>query len=174
MKKAPLKTCLNIVLVEPEIPQNTGNIGRTCMAMNAALHLIEPLGFSIEDKYLRRAGMDYWKNLNVQSYKNFNEFLEKNPDGQKVYLSQKAPQRCDRFVFEDQVYLIFGKESKGLEESLIKANLKNAVRVPMMQDARSLNLANAVAVLCYEVMRQKNFDEMITSGILTDQDAGCY
>ncbi len=98
---------LNIVLIEPEIPQNTGNIGRTCKAMGAVLHLIEPLGFSIEDKYLRRAGMDYWKELNVKYYKDYSDFLSQNPEGQKVYLSQKAAVRCDQFLFKDDIILIF-------------------------------------------------------------------
>lgn len=155
---------LNIVLLEPEIPQNTGNIGRTCNAMGAALHLVEPLGFSIEDKYLRRAGLDYWKELNVTYYRDFTDFLNKNPKGQKVFLSQKAANRCDEFSYEAQVYLIFGKESVGLPESLLMENKGNCVRVPMSGKARSLNLANTVAILSYEVMRQYNFTGLRTQG----------
>ena len=155
---------LNIVLLEPEIPQNTGNIGRTCNAMGAALHLVEPLGFSIADKYLRRAGMDYWKELNVSYYKNFLDFLTKNPLGQKVFLSQKAANRCDQFAYDTTVYLIFGKESVGLPEILLGENKKNSVRVPMSDKARSLNLANAVAILSYEVMRQYQFSDLRTLG----------
>ena len=120
---------LNIVLVEPEIPQNTGNIGRTCKAMGAALHLIEPLGFSVEDKYLRRAGMDYWKDLEVSYYKHFDDFLVKNPRGQKVFMSQKAGHRCDRFSYGSDVYLVFGKESCGLPESLLMENKDACVSV---------------------------------------------
>lgn len=157
---------LNIVLMEPEIPQNTGNIGRTCMALNAGLHLIEPLGFSIEDKYLRRAGMDYWKSLNVKTYKNFDAFLRLNPEGQKVFLSQKAASRCDRFSFSDHLYLVFGKESVGLPESLLAQNPATSVRIPMAPKARSLNVANAVAILGYEVMRQHDFSGLKTAGAI--------
>ncbi len=155
---------LNIVLLEPEIPQNTGNIGRTCNAMGAALHLVEPLGFSIEDKYLRRAGLDYWKELNVTYYRDFTDFIKKNPKGQKVFLSQKAANRCDEFSYEARVYLIFGKESVGLPESLLMENRENCVRVPMSGKARSLNLANTVSILSYEVMRQYNFTGLRTQG----------
>jgi len=157
---------LNIVLLEPEIPQNTGNIGRTCKAMGAALHLIEPLGFSVEDKYLRRAGMDYWKDLDVRYYKNFDDFISKNPDGQKVFMSQKAGHRCDRFTYGAHVYLVFGKESTGLPEALLMDNDKACVRVPMSEGTRSLNLANVVSILCYEVMRQKDFAGLMTQGKL--------
>lgn len=158
---------LNIVLVEPEIPQNTGNIGRTCKAMGACLHLIEPLGFSVEDKYLRRAGMDYWKDLDVRYYKNFEAFLLKNPKGQKVFMSQKAGHRCDRFSYDSHVYLVFGKESLGLPEPLLIQNQETCVRVPMSEGTRSLNLANVVSILCYEVMRQKDFAGLMTRGRLT-------
>ncbi len=158
---------LNIVLLEPEIPQNTGNIGRTCKAMGAALHLIEPLGFSVEDKYLRRAGMDYWKDLDVRYYRNLNDFLLKNPMGQKVFMSQKAGHRCDRFIYESHVYLVFGKESLGLPETLLMENKEACVRVPMSEGTRSLNLANVVSILCYEVMRQKDFTGLMTRGALT-------
>lgn len=158
---------LNIVLLEPEIPHNTGNIGRTCNAMGAALHLIEPLGFSIEDKYLRRAGMDYWKELNVTYYRDFSDFMLKNPTGQKVFLSQKAPNRCDNFAYDSLVYLIFGKESVGLPEPLLVENKNSCVRVPMAEKARSLNLANTVAILSYEVMRQHEFSGLRTRGKFT-------
>ncbi len=155
---------LNIVLLEPEIPQNTGNIGRTCNAMNAVLHLVEPLGFSIEDKYLKRAGMDYWKDLNVKYYKDFADFLDKNPRGQKVFLSQKAENRCDKFHYESEVYLIFGKESVGLPEKLLVDQKKCCIRVPMAANTRSLNIANTVAILSYEVMRQNDFKDLKTKG----------
>ncbi len=155
---------LNIVLLEPEIPQNTGNIGRTCIAMGAALHLVEPLGFSMTDKYLKRAGLDYWKDLNVRTYKNYADFLEQNPEGQKVFLSKKAAVPCDRFSYSDNVYLIFGKESEGLPEKMLLENRETSVRVPMAADYRSLNLANTVAILCYEVMRQHAFTGLKTHG----------
>jgi len=148
---------LNIVLLEPEIPQNTGNIGRTCNAMGASLHLIEPLGFSIEDKYLKRAGLDYWKELNVKTYGDYTDFLVKNPQGQKVFLSKKATMQCDLFCYSDNVYLIFGKESVGLPEKMLQENKDSCVRVPMSAYSRSLNLANTVAILSYEVMRQHAF-----------------
>ena len=155
---------LNIVLLEPEIPQNTGNIGRTCDAMGAVLHLVEPLGFSIEDKYLKRAGLDYWKELNVKYYRNYADFLAKNPRGQKVFISQKAPNRCDRFCYEAEVYLIFGKESLGLPEKMLLEKLDSCVRVPMSAHTRSLNLANTVAILSYEVMRQYAFAGLKAEG----------
>ncbi len=155
---------LNIVLLEPEIPQNTGNIGRTCDAMGADLHLVEPLGFSVEDKYLKRAGMDYWKELNVTYYRDYTDFLDKNPQGQKIFLSKKAENRCDQFHYESKVYLIFGKESVGLPENLLLENPKTCVRVPMAAHTRSLNLANTVAILGYEVMRQHGFKGLVTTG----------
>lgn len=155
---------LHIVLLEPEIPQNTGNIGRICKAMNAALHLIEPLGFSIEDKYLKRAGMDYWKDLNVTYYKNFSDFLNQNPGGQKLFLSQKAANPCNDFSYESEVFLIFGKESVGLPEALLKNQKDHCIRIPMVEGTRSLNIANAVAILSYEVMRQNNFEGLKTKG----------
>ncbi len=158
---------LNIVLLEPEIPQNTGNIGRTCNAMGAVLHLIEPLGFSVEDKYLRRAGLDYWKELNVSSYRNFTDFLAKNPSGQKVYISRKGSKRCDRFCYESEVYLIFGKESVGLPDDMLLANRESSVRVPISAQTRSLNLGNTVAILGYEVMRQYSFTGLKIEGDLS-------
>jgi tRNA (cytidine/uridine-2'-O-)-methyltransferase len=157
---------LNIVLIEPEIPQNTGNIGRTCNAMGAVLHLVEPLGFSIEDKYLKRAGMDYWKELNVKYYRNYEDFLAKNPQGQKVFISKKSTQRCDQFCYAEQVYLVFGKESVGLPEEMLMENQDLCVRIPMSANTRSLNLANTVAILSYEVMRQYDFSGLETKGCL--------
>jgi tRNA (cytidine/uridine-2'-O-)-methyltransferase len=155
---------LNIVLLEPEIPQNTGNIGRTCNAMGAALHLVEPMGFSIEDKYLKRAGLDYWKELNVKYYRDYADFLKKNPGGQKVFLSRKASKSCDQFQYESEVYLVFGKESVGLPEKMLLENKECCVRVPMSANTRSLNLANTVAILSYEVMRQFSFSGLKIQG----------
>ena len=160
-------TDLNIVLLEPEIPQNTGNIGRICKAMDAALHLIEPLGFSMEDKYLRRAGMDYWKTLDVSYYRDYNDFISTHPDGQKVFISQKAGVRCDRFPYESKVYLVFGKESTGLPRDMLVQNKSACVRIPMSEGTRSLNLANAVSILSYEIMRQNDFKGLVTKGVLT-------
>jgi tRNA (cytidine/uridine-2'-O-)-methyltransferase len=125
--------------------------------MGAWLHLIEPLGFSIKDKYLKRAGLDYWKELNVKVYGDYTDFLIKNPQGQKVFLSKKATKQCDRFCYSDNVYLIFGKESVGLPEKMLQKNKDSCVRVPMSACSRSLNLANTVAILSYEVMRQHSF-----------------
>lgn len=155
---------LNIVLIEPEIPQNTGNIGRICNAMDAVLHLVEPLGFSIEDKYLKRAGLDYWKELNVKYYRDYADFLEKNPQGQKVFVSKKAANRCDKFRYESHVYLVFGKESVGLPEKMLRENQDSCVRIPMSARTRSLNLANTVAILSYEVMRQYAFTGLKIEG----------
>ncbi len=155
---------LNIVLLEPEIPQNTGNIGRTCNAMGAVLHLVEPLGFSIKDKYLKRAGLDYWKELNVKYYRDYTDFLIKNPKGQKVFLSRKASNRCDRFKYESEVYLVFGKESVGLPDEMLLENKDCCVRVPISAGTRSLNLANTVAILSYEVMRQFSFSGLKIQG----------
>lgn len=164
LKKVERMVALHIVLLEPEIPQNTGNIGRTCNAMGAVLHLVEPLGFSLADKYLKRAGMDYWKALKVKYYRDFADFLEKNPRGQKVFVSRKAIHRCDRFAYASEVYLVFGKESVGLPDELLKANQDLCVRIPMTPGTRSLNLANTVAILSYEVMRQYAFLGLRTAG----------
>ena len=144
--------------------ETPGNIGRTCHAMGACLHPIEPLGFSIEDKYLKRAGLDYWKELNVKSYRDYTDFLARNPQGQKVFLSKKAEVQCDRFCYSDDVYLVFGKESVGLPEKMLIENKDSCVRVPMSANSRSLNLANTVAILSYEVMRQHAFIDLKTEG----------
>lgn len=147
----------NIVLVEPEIPQNTGNISRTCAVTGCALHLIEPLGFSIDEKHLRRAGLDYWQYLEVYTYKDLDEFFEKNKGGEYFYFSTKAPQKHTDVSYPENAYLFFGKESKGLPEELIEENLSHAVRIPMMSELRSLNLSNSVAIAVYEAQRQHGF-----------------
>ncbi len=157
---------LNIVLLEPEIPQNTGNIGRTCNAMGAVLHLVEPLGFSTEDKYLKRAGLDYWKKLDVKYYRDYGDFLAKNPKGQKIFVSKKARRRCDKLSYETDVYLIFGKESVGLPEEMLLEHPNSCVRIPMYAHIRSLNLANSVAIMSYEVMRQYSFTGLKSEGEL--------
>ena len=150
---------LNIVLLEPEIPSNTGNIGRTCVATGTRLHLIEPLGFRLTEKNLKRAGMDYWKDLDVTTYINYEDFLEKNP-GAKIYMATtKAPQVYTDVSYEPDCYIMFGKESAGIPEELLLENQERAVRIPMIGDIRSLNLANSVAVVLYEALRQNHFPQ---------------
>ena len=158
---------LNIVLVEPEIPQNTGNIARTCAVTGARLHLIEPLGFRIDDNKLKHAGLDYWKYLDVMTYKNLDEFFSKN-DGVFFYFSTKAQKIFSDVSYPDGAYLLFGKESKGLPEKLLFQNYDTTVRIPMMDEARSLNLSNSVAVAAYEVLRQWNYPQLLCSGELRD------
>ena len=165
---------INIVLVEPEIPQNTGNIGRTCVATGAVLHLVKPLGFSIEDKYLKRAGLDYWHYLDVRYYENLDSFFDINRDGDFIFTSTKANRNYCNIIYRDNVFLVFGKETRGLPESLLKKNLNRCVRIPMKQEARSLNLATAVAIMVYEVLRQHNFENLPFKGktdLLTKEDS---
>ncbi|MGI6664986.1 MAG: tRNA (cytidine(34)-2'-O)-methyltransferase [Christensenellaceae bacterium] len=148
---------LNIVLVEPEIPGNTGNIARTCAITGARLHLIEPLGFSIKKKEVRRAGLDYWDKLNVATYANTDDFFAKNEGASCYYFSTKAKQFYTEVQYDENAFLLFGKETAGLPESLIFSNMERAVRIPMRGELRSLNLANSVAVAAYEVLRQQDF-----------------
>ncbi|MGN1118624.1 MAG: tRNA (uridine(34)/cytosine(34)/5-carboxymethylaminomethyluridine(34)-2'-O)-methyltransferase TrmL [Acutalibacteraceae bacterium] len=156
---------LNIVLVEPEIPQNTGNIARTCAAVNARLHLIEPLGFSVDDRSLKRAGLDYWHFLDISYYKSLDDFFEKN-SGEYFFFTTKALNRHTDVSYPDNAYLFFGKETAGLPEELLKANPDKCVRIPMQNEARSLNLSNAVAVGVYEVLRQWDYPELLCQGEL--------
>ena len=157
---------INIVLLEPEIPANTGNIGRTCVAAGARLHLIEPLGFSLSEKALRRAGMDYWKDLDVTTYIDYPDFLEKNP-GAKIYMATtKAKQVYTEVDYEDGCYIMFGKESAGIPEEILVENEENCVRIPMLEKIRSLNLGNSVAIVLYEALRQNRFQGMETEGSL--------
>ncbi len=157
---------LNIVLFEPEIPQNTGNIGRTCVATNTRLHLIEPLGFRLDEKSLRRAGMDYWKDLDVTTYTNFDEFMSKNP-GAKIYMATtKAPNVYSEVSYEPDCYIMFGKESAGIPEEILVHHKENSIRIPMVGDIRSLNLSNSVAIVLYEALRQNNFTGMTKEGHL--------
>ena len=148
---------LNLVLVEPEIPQNTGNIARTCAATGARLHIVEPMGFKIDDAKLKRAGLDYWHMLDITFYPNLREFHEKNP-GPCYYFTTKALRVYTEIAYPEQVYLLFGKETKGLPEDLLRKNYERCVRLPMLAGARSLNLSNTVAVAAFEVLRQWNFD----------------
>ncbi|MBD5096159.1 MAG: tRNA (uridine(34)/cytosine(34)/5-carboxymethylaminomethyluridine(34)-2'-O)-methyltransferase TrmL [Lachnospiraceae bacterium] len=148
---------LNIVLLEPEMPANTGNIGRTCVAAGARLHLIEPMGFLINDKMLKRAGLDYWHKLDVTTYVNYEDFLEKN-QGAKIYMATtKSKQRYTDVSYEEDAYIMFGKESAGIPEELLLGNKENCVRIPMMPEERSLNLSNSVAIVLYEALRQQGF-----------------
>ena len=148
---------LNIVLVEPEIPANTGNISRTCAVTGAALHLVHPLGFSIDEKHLKRAGLDYWDKLDIFEYENIDDFFAKNDGGEFFYFSTKAKKSYADVSYPDGAYLIFGKETKGLPEPLIFANMDRAVRIPMRHTLRCLNLSNSVAVAAYEFFRQHGF-----------------
>lgn len=158
---------LNIVLVEPEIPQNTGNIARTCAATGARLHIVEPMGFKIDDKKLKRAGLDYWYLLDITYYSNLEDFFEKNRDGNFYFFSTKAQNRYSDITYPDKAYLFFGKETAGLPEELLKANPEKCVRIPMISDARSLNLSNSVAIGVYEVLRQWDFPKLLEHGQLT-------
>lgn len=158
---------LNIVLVEPEIPQNTGNIARTCAATGARLHLVEPMGFKIDDRKLKRAGLDYWHFLDITYYSDLNDFFEKNKGGKFFYFTTKARHRHSDINYPDGAYLVFGKETAGLPEELLKANPDTCVRVPMISDARSLNLSNAVAIGVYETLRQWDFPTLLDAGNLT-------
>lgn len=151
---------LNIVLVEPEIPQNTGNIARTCAAIGAKLHLVRPLGFEISDKYVKRAGLDYWDKLDIEEHNSLSAFLKKYPVNNNMFLVTTKGQRCYSDVNYsklDEVFLLFGKETKGLPEGLLKEHLENTIRIPMRETLRSLNLSNSVAIVAYEVFRQNNF-----------------
>lgn len=157
---------MNIVLFEPEIPANTGNIGRTCVATGTRLHLIEPLGFRLNEKEIKRAGMDYWADLDVTVYDNFEDFLERNP-GAKLYMATtKAVNVYTEAHYESDCYLMFGKESAGIPEEILMHHKENCIRIPMMGGIRSLNLANSVAVVLYEALRQNNFADMERVGKL--------
>ena len=157
---------LNIVLHEPEIPANTGNIGRTCVAAGARLHLIEPLGFRLTEKNLKRAGMDYWAQLDVRTYIDFEDFLDQNP-GARIYMATtKAHQIYTEVHYEPDCYIMFGKESAGIPEDILYDNQETAVRIPMINDIRSLNLSNSVAIVLYEALRQNSFDHMQLAGHL--------
>ena len=163
---------LNIVLVEPEIPQNTGNIARTCAATGARLHIIEPMGFTPDDKKLKRAGLDYWHLLDITYYKNLDDFFDKNPNGEYRFFTTKAQNRYVDVEYSDIVYLFFGKETKGLPEELLFRHPNECVRIPMINDsaARSLNLSNSVAIAVYEVLRQWDYPNLLCAGKLTKFD----
>lgn len=157
------KMKINIVMVEPEIPQNTGNIARTCAATGAKLHLVKPLGFSIDDKYLKRAGLDYWDKLEIEVHENLEEFLNKYKIRNNTFLASTKSQQTyadiDYTKF-NEIFILFGKETKGLPEDLIENNMKQAIRIPMKEGLRSLNLSNSVAIIVYEALRQNQFNEL--------------
>ena len=157
---------MHIVLHEPEIPANTGNIGRSCVSTGAHLHLIRPLGFSLDEKYLRRAGLDYWKDLNVTVYEDYQDFLAKNPGARIWYATTKARQVYTDAVFSDGDFLMFGKESAGIPEEILVEDPERCIRIPMVKDNRSLNLSNSVAVVLYEALRQQEFPGLEREGKL--------
>ena len=157
---------MNIVLHEPEIPANTGNIGRTCVATGTVLHLIEPLGFKLGEKEIRRAGLDYWQHLDVRVYKNFQEFLEKNP-GAKIWMATtKAKHVYSEVYYGPHDFIMFGKESAGIPEEILVDYEETCVRIPMLDKIRSLNLSNAAAIVLYEALRQNHFSHMQLEGEL--------
>lgn len=157
---------MNIVLFEPEMPMNTGNIGRTCVATNTRLHLIEPLGFKLNEKAVKRAGLDYWDKLDVTVYSDFQDFLDRNP-GAKIYMATtKAPKTYTEVQYEPDCYIMFGKESAGIPEEILMEHKDNCVRIPMINEIRSLNLSNSVAIVLYEALRQNHFDHMQLQGQL--------
>lgn len=158
---------LNIVLVEPQIPQNTGNIARTCAATGAKLHLVEPMGFRIDDKKLKRAGLDYWHLLDITYYTDLEDFFEKNKNGAFYYFTTKGRHIHSDVSYPDNAYLVFGREDAGLPESLLKDNPDTCVRLPMREEARSLNLSNTVAIGVYEVLRQWGYPLLKWEGQLT-------
>jgi tRNA (cytidine/uridine-2'-O-)-methyltransferase len=161
---------LNIVLHEPEIPANTGNIGRTCCATGTRLHLIGPLGFSLNEKALKRAGMDYWEHLDVTVYDDYNDFLAKNPGAKIYYATTKAPYVYTEANYEPDCYIMFGKESAGIPEDILVGNQETCIRIPMNPQIRSLNLSNSVAIVLYEALRQNSFSNMELEGHLRKYD----
>lgn len=157
---------LNIVLHEPEIPANTGNIGRTCVAANTRLHLIEPLGFRLDEKSLKRAGMDYWKQLDVTTYIDYGDFLNRNPDAKLYMATTKAQKLYTEVSYEPDAYIMFGKESAGIPEEILVQHKEECIRIPMAGDIRSLNLSNSVSIVLYEALRQNHFEGMNFTGHL--------
>ncbi len=161
---------INIVLIEPEIPQNTGNIARTCAATGASLHLVEPMGFKVDDKKLKRAGLDYWHELDITYYKDINDFFERNRGEEFYYFTTKAPRCYSDVKYPERVFLVFGKETKGLPEELLYNNRERCVRMPMRENLRSLNLSNTVAIAVYEAFRQRDFEGLCEQGQLTQYE----
>lgn len=161
---------LNVVLYEPEMPANTGNIGRTCVAAGIRLHLIEPMGFRINDRMLKRAGLDYWDKLDVTIYDDYRDFMAKNPDAKIYMATTKSRQKYTDVRYEEDAYIMFGKESAGIPEELLLGNRERCVRIPMLRDERSLNLSNSVAIVVYEALRQQDFPMLEREGQLHDHE----
>ncbi len=161
---------LNIVLVEPEIPMNTGNIARTCAATRSRLHLVKPLGFDISDKAVKRAGLDYWSLVDLRVYDGLDDFFAQNPEADLWLTTTKATRRYDQAGYRDGCFLFFGKETAGLPDALLRAHPDRCVRLPMVEDARSLNLANTVAVVTYEALRQLDFPGLCSDGAAAWRD----
>ena len=157
---------INVVLIEPEIPQNTGNIARTCAAIGATLHIVKPIMFDISDKAVRRAGLDYWQHLSLRVYENSADFFAEHGGGEMYYCSTKAKKLYTEVIYPTEVWLLFGSETRGLPEDLIFNNFDRAVRIPMLENIRSLNLANSVAVVAYEVVRQQELLRWTEAGAL--------
>lgn len=157
---------MNIVLLEPEIPQNTGNIGRTCVATGTALHLIKPLGFDIDEKSVKRSGLDYWKDLDLKCYDNFESFIEENSNAHIFMATTKARKPYTEVKFEKDCFIMFGKESAGIPEKILMNNKENCIRIPMLDGCRSLNLSNSAAIVLYEALRQNNFNGLLKTGEL--------
>ncbi len=158
---------INVVLYEPEIPQNTGNIARTCAAVGARLHLIKPLGFSVRDRYLKRAGLDYWNMVHISYYDGMGEFLMAHPPETIFFITKKATQTYDRIKFSGDIFLVFGKETYGLPESILDTFKERCFRIPMRAGARSLNLSNAVAIVVYEALRQNGYTGLALDGSIS-------
>lgn len=161
---------INIVLHEPEIPQNTGNIARTCAATGASLHIIRPMGFTVDDKKLKRAGLDYWDKLDITYYDSLEDFRHSHPDAVVYYYTTKAPRKYTDVIYPDNTFIMFGKESRGLPEELLHSDKEHCVRIPMRDSLRSLNLSNSVAIAVYEILRQHGFENMQECGKLTKFD----
>lgn len=160
---------MNIVLVNPEIPQNTGNIARTCAATGAALHLVKPLGFSLDDKYMKRAGLDYWFLADVRVHESWEDFLKANPGARMYYATTKAPRDYCQAKYAPDDFLVFGRETRGLDEEMLARNYEKCIRIPMRPEARSLNLANSVAIVLYEALRQLDFPGLTGEGRLHNE-----
>lgn len=161
---------LNIVLVEPQIPQNTGNISRTCAVTGATLHLVKPYGFEISDKQLKRAGLDYWDKLTIFEYESLEDFLQKNKDAKMFFFTTKGRSTHSEVTYPDNAFIVFGREDKGLPENLLYNNSDSCVRIPMRNDLRSLNLSNSVAIATYEVLRQWDYPDLNREGKLTQYE----